>query len=119
MRFIILLALVLFTQCDEDKEPIYCTEEFVYGLNVTVKDANTSSFITENITITAKDGAYEEQLMTFEGIDHFLGAGERPGNYILEIIAEGFESYTSETVQVDSDECHVIPQVLEIILQPN
>lgn len=119
MRFIILLALVLFTQCDQDKEPIFCTEEFVYGLNVTVKDANTNSIITENIAITARDGDFEEQLMTFEGIDHFLGAGERPGNYVLEITAEGYEDYTSEIIQVDSDECHVIPKVLEIMLQPN
>ena len=117
MKFIILLTLFLFTQC-EDKEPIFCTEVFVYGLNVTVKDANTSSFITENITITARDGEYEEQL-TLEGIDYFLGAGERPGNYVLEITAEGYEDYTSEIIQVDSDECHVIPEVLEIVLQPN
>ena len=119
MRFIILLALILFTQCNEDKEPIFCTEEFVYGLNVTVKDANTSLFITENITIIAREDEYDEQLMTFEGMDNFLGAGERSGNYVLEITAEGYEDYSSEIIQVDSDECHVIPEVLEIILQPN
>ena len=119
MRFIMILALFMFTQCNEDKEPIFCTEEFVYGLNVTVKDANTSLFITENITIIARDGEYEEQLMTLEGNDNFLGAGERPGSYVLEITAEGYDSYTSEIIQVDSDECHVIPETVEIILQPN
>ncbi|MCB0461279.1 MAG: hypothetical protein R2816_08965 [Flavobacteriaceae bacterium] len=119
MRFIMISALFLFTQCNEDKEPIFCTEEFVYGLNVTVKDANTSSIITENITIIARDSEYEEQLMTFEDNNSFLGAGERPGSYVLEIIAEGYENYTSEIIQVDSDECHVIPGILEIILQPN
>jgi predicted nucleic acid-binding Zn-ribbon protein len=113
-----LLALFLFTQCNEDKDPIFCTEEFVYGLNITVKDANTSSFITENITIIVRDGEYEEQLMTFEGNDNFLGAGERPGSYVLEITAEGYDSYTSEIIQVESDECHVIPEVLEILLLP-
>lgn len=65
MRFIVLLALFFFTQCNEDKEPIFCTEEFVYGLNVTIKDANTNSFITENIAIIAREGEYGEQLMTF------------------------------------------------------
>lgn len=119
MRYIIILALFLFTQCNEDKEPIFCTEEYVYGLNVTVKDANTSLIITENITIIARDGEYEEELMTYEGADNFFGAGERSGNYVLEITAVGYENYTSEVIQVDSDECHVIPEVLEVMLQPN
>jgi hypothetical protein len=47
-----------------------------------------------------------------------LGAGERPGSYVLEITAEGYDSYTSEIIQVESDECHVIPEVLEILLLP-
>ena len=114
-----LLALFLFTQCNEDKEPVFCTEEFVYGLSVTVKDANTGSIIIENITIIARDGDYEEQLMTFEGANNFFGAGERPGNYILEVTAEGYENYTSEVIEISSDECHVIPEIVEILLQPN
>lgn len=48
-----------------------------------------------------------------------MGAGEQPGSYVLEITAEGYNNYISEIIQVDSDECHVIPEVLEIILQPN
>jgi hypothetical protein len=119
MRFIVLLALLLYTQCNKDKSPNFCTEEFVYGLNVTVKDANTGVLVTENITIIARDAEYEEQLITFEGIDNFLGAGERSGNYILEVNAKGYENYTSEIIYVDSDECHVIPQVLEITLKAN
>lgn len=118
MRFIGLFFLILLTQCDNDKDPILCTEEYVYGLSVTVKDANTSFTITENITVIANDGEYEEELMTDEDFGDFFGAGERPGNYIIEVIADGYEAYTSEVIQVDAGECHVIPEALEIVLQP-
>jgi hypothetical protein len=119
MRFIVLFCLILVTQCDKDKDPILCTDEFVYGLNITIKDANSSLIITENITITAHDDDYEEELMNFEEEDNFLGAGERPGSYIIEVIADGYEAYTTEVIQVEAGECHVIPEVLEIALQPN
>jgi len=119
MRFIVLFCLILMTQCDNDKDPILCTEEYVYGLSVTVKDANTNGIISENIIVTAREDEYEEQLMITEGIDNFFGAGERPGNYIIEVIADGYEDYTSEVIQVDANECHVIPEAIEIALQPN
>ena len=40
MKYIIVIALLLLTQCDDDNQ-IACTEQFVYGLNITVKDSNT------------------------------------------------------------------------------
>jgi len=107
------------TQCDKDKDPIICTEEFVYGLSVTVKDANTNAVITENIAVTAKEGAYEEELMNTEGMDSFFGAGERSGNYIIEVIADGYQDFISDVIRVGEDQCHVIPEILEIMLQPN
>lgn len=119
MRFIALFCLILMTQCDKDKDPIFCTEEFVYGLSVTVKDANTSLVITENVTVTANEGTYEEELMNIEGMDSFFGAGERPGNYIIEVTGDGYVDFTSEVIRVGSNECHVIPEVIEIMLQPN
>lgn len=119
MRFIALFCLILMTQCDKDKDPIICTEQYVYGLSVTVKDANTNLVLTENVTVTAKEGAYEEALMNIEGMDSFFGAGERAGNYIIEVTADGYQDYTSGIIRVGEDECHVIPEVLEIMLQPN
>jgi len=110
-----ILALVMLTQCNQ--EPLSCTDEFVYGLNITLKDATTSLAITEDVTVTAHDNDYEEELMTY-GMNSFYGAGERPGNYIIEVIADGYEAYTSGVIQVDAGECHVIPESLEIVLQP-
>lgn len=106
------------TQCDVD-DPIACTEQFVYGLNVTVKDANSNSVITEGITVIARDEDYEEELMHIESFDNFIGAGERPGNYIIEINGPNYQSFTSDVIFVDADQCHVIAEVVEFLLQPN
>jgi len=113
-----ILAFIMLTQCDKDKET-FCTEEFVYGLNVTVKDADSSLTLIENVTVTARDGQYAEPLMTSEGLDSFFGAGERAGNYIIEVTADGYEDYASELIRVGENECHVIPEAIEIMLQSN
>ena len=117
MKYLLILGLLLVTQCDSD-DPIACTEEFVYGLNVTVRDAESGQIITENITVTATDDDYEETLMTFPGNDNFFGAGERQGNYIISITGEGYEPFVSEEFTVGADECHVIPLAVEFAIQP-
>jgi len=106
------------TQCNDDNQ-IICTEQFVYGLNVTVRDANTNTIITEGISVIARDGDYEEELMQIESFDDFIGAGERPGNYTIEISGSNYQSFTSEIINVGADECHVIGEVVEFHLQPN
>lgn len=101
---------------NDDNNPVFCTDEFVYGLSVQVRDANTNGIILNNIIVTAIDGAYMEEL-TFV-FDTFVGAGERAGDYTIEVVAEGYEEFTSEVITVTADECHVIPEVIEIQLQP-
>ncbi|MBT8272785.1 MAG: hypothetical protein KJO77_03195 [Bacteroidia bacterium] len=118
MKYLIVFALILLTQCESDNQVI-CTEQFVYGLNVIVKDAETAEIITDNISVVARDGNYEEELMNIEGFDAFIGAGERPGDYIIEVSSTAYQMFTSELIQVDADECHVIPQVVDIELIPN
>ncbi|MDU8884780.1 hypothetical protein RXV94_01325 [Yeosuana sp. MJ-SS3] len=118
----VLFSLVLFlAMCNtnDDNDQVFCTEQFVYGLNVIVKDANTNNVITENIIVTIRDGDYEESLMNIEGNDSFFGAGERPGSYIIIVTSDNYQTYISETILVGSDECHVIPKSLEFFLQPN
>ena len=119
-RFL-LLFLVIFSCSLEgtDPEEFVCTEEFVYGLQVTVRDITTNDPITNNITVIAKDGTYEEQLENMEGTIFYVGAGERPGIYIIEVTSPDYEDYTSETITVFSDPCHVVTQRVEIMLQPN
>jgi hypothetical protein len=102
--------------CDDDG--IACREEFVYGLNVYVEDAQTNESLTQGVAVIAIDGDYEETLMLIESSDSFVGAGERGGVYTLEISAVGYQTYTSEEIILEHDGCHVIPQIIDIDLIP-
>jgi len=111
--------LIFIFSCNKNHndDSIACTDLYAYGLNVSVRDADTNLIISEGITVTATDGNYSEELMF--GIDSYIGAGERPGNYIITATGLGHQSYTSEVITVEADECHVIGESLEIQLQSN
>lgn len=118
-QLLTLLFFVLFLGCNQNDDGIACTQEARAGLNVTVKDAATNNYLGLGTTVLAKDGDYSETLEYMDGIvPTFAGAWEREGNYILRVSAEGYATYTSETITVTSDECHVIPQQVEVLLQP-
>tara|TARA_R110000850_G_scaffold271031_2_gene404721 strand:- start:113682 stop:114008 length:327 start_codon:yes stop_codon:yes gene_type:complete len=105
--------------CNPNDDSIACTQEARAGLNVTVKDAATNNYLGLGTTVLATDGDYSETLEYMDGIvPTFAGAWEREGNYILTVSAEGYAAYVSETITVTSDECHVIPQQVEVLLQP-
>lgn len=104
--------------CPQKDDGFACTEEFVYGLSINVKDVVTGGYITENITLTATDGNYSEELMGFPDFTAFVGAGERAGSYTIHIAAEGYQEYTSEPIIVEANECHVIPEARTFELQP-
>lgn len=114
------LFLLLLQSCKTDNDlGIPCTAEAKAGLNVTVKDADTELFLYEEVTVVAVDGDYSETLQLVGGVSPvFSGAWEREGNYTIHINGEDYESYTSQPIEVLADECHVIPQFLEVILQP-
>lgn len=120
MKYLILLGCILLTfSCKKDDDGIACTQEARAGLNVTVKDAVTNNYLGLGTTVLATDGNYSETLEYMEGtIPTFAGAWEREGNYILTVSAEGYATYVSETITVTADECHVIPQQVEVLIQP-
>lgn len=103
---------------DDDGNGVVCSDIYVFGLNIMVRDAATGGIITNEITVTAIDGSYSEELSF--NFDTFIGAGERPGNYIITIEAEGYENFTSETIVVSltEDGCHVIPESRTFEIQP-
>lgn len=123
MRYsILLLALFTFISCSNDDndgqdEPVNCTEVFVQGLNVQVKDASTGSIIPQGIAVTITDGDYTEELSF--NFDTFFGAGERAGNYTITAMGENYITKTVGPIVVTEDECHVIPVSVEISLTPN
>ncbi|WP_339610682.1 carboxypeptidase-like regulatory domain-containing protein [uncultured Planktosalinus sp.] len=118
-NLISILVVLSILACNNDDDGIACTQEARAGLNVTVKDAATNNYLGIGTTVVATDGNYSEGLEYMDGIiPTFAGAWEREGNYILTISAEGYVTFVSETITVTSDECHVIPQQVEALLQP-
>ena len=123
-KFVLLSLTILMLSCTSDNDipdPINCTEIFVYGLKVTAIDGVTGSIIANQLTVKAIDGSYEEQLMRIENSDYFIGAGERQGNYIIEITSNDYQTFLSANIIVakTEDGCHVITEELEFTLQPN
>ncbi|NBL65453.1 hypothetical protein GV828_09605 [Flavobacterium sp. NST-5] len=120
MKKIILLLIVLTLGCsNDDDNQRYCTEEFVFGLEVTVKNAETGANLQEGVTVVATDGNYSETLeLAYYGLSTFLGAGERRGNYTLTVTKAGFQTYVSQPINVTADECHVITERVTVELQP-
>lgn len=117
---LICMPLLMVSSCDNDDEQIYCTQQFVYGLNVVVLDATTGNPIFQDIEVKATDGSYNEILELIPGLEYsFAGAGERPGTYIITVTKSGYQIYTSELTIITRDECHVIPQSLTVNLQSN
>jgi len=102
-------------------ETIFCTLEAKAGLNVYVKLGNSSTSTTDGVTIVAKSGNYTETLMPLQNNTNpsFAGAYEKAATYILTVSKSGYKTYTSKQITVDRDCCHVIPQTLNIALQPN
>ncbi|MDD5150489.1 MAG: carboxypeptidase-like regulatory domain-containing protein [Flavobacterium sp.] len=102
-------------------ETIFCTLEAVAGINVYVKLGNSNSTTTDGVTIVAKSGNYTETLMPFPNNTNpsFAGAYEKAATYIITVSKAGYKTYTSGQITVTSDCCHVIPQTINIVLQPN
>ena len=115
--FIILFAS--FFSCGSNDNGIACTEIFVYGLNVEVTDATNGEILITDVIVTAEEGTYSEVLTLID--TSFIGAGERPGDYLITVTADGYNTETTGTISVEltDDECHVIPEVVTIELQPN
>lgn len=121
MKKILLFLSIIAVSCssnDNDNNPTNCTEEFVYGLNVNVKDAATNATLQEGVLVVAVDGSYSETLELVESIPTFIGAGERPGNYVITVSKAGYQTFTSPVIAVDANECHVLTETVTVALQP-
>ncbi len=120
MKILFFCSFLIFLSCTSNKiDDISCTEEARAGLNVTVKDAITNQVLGNGITVTAKDINYTENLEFYnENNPVFSGAWERQGTYIITVSGAGYIPFVSESITVKADECHVIPQQLQVILQP-
>ncbi|GEQ84982.1 hypothetical protein ULMS_04900 [Patiriisocius marinistellae] len=122
MKKLLFICLTLVAvSCNNDDEAgninINCTEVFVNGLSVTIKDGQTDAILTDGITVMAVDGDYSETLMLIN--DVFVGAGERAGTYSITATGDNYMPQTINDVIVGEDECHVIPEEVTLVLSPN
>lgn len=123
-KLLVLLMVTAFFACSGDddtvsEEPVACTEEFVFGLSVQVRDAATGAIIPNGVRVVAQDGNYSETLDFM--FDTHVGAGERPGTYTLTASKEGFVTKMAGpvTVELTEDMCHVITESVTIELEAN
>jgi predicted nucleic acid-binding Zn-ribbon protein len=123
MKKIKILSMIacfaLIFSCDsEDDGQILCTTEAVAGLNVQVKDAETNEILTEGVLVIAQEGEYSEILMNIEQSSAFIGAWERMGDYTITVSKVGYQTYTTDVISVETDVCHVIPEIVQVALIP-
>jgi len=118
--FFLFSTVFFISSCEDNDDQIFCTDQFVYGLNVIVLDASSGNPIFQDIEVKAVDGTYQEILQLVPGLEYaFVGAGERAGNYVVTITKAGYQTYTSAPIVLTRDECHVIPQSLTVNLLSN
>jgi len=92
---------------------VSCTDQYVYGLTVNVVDDAGDALCGATVTLT--EGDYEEVLE--ESTDcAYIGAGERAGTYSLTVEKEGYTSAGVSEVVIGEDECHVLPETVDVTL---
>ena len=92
-----------------------CTDDFRYGLTVTVVDSATSDPPASALLI-ARSGAFVDSMgpvtphpavQNGPPVLLLVSAGERPGTYDLTVRSPGYRDWTRTGVEVTADECHV------------
>jgi hypothetical protein len=95
----------------------------VFGLNVAVRDSATGRRLAADVW--AEEGHFAESLMP--GLDvpgtnapaSYSGVADRPGRYLVTVIAAGFRLWRRDSIVVRSASgCHVEPVNLTALLQP-
>jgi hypothetical protein len=119
-KFTILLFLMsLSFACSNDDDKVNetpCTTNVVQGLEVLITNAQNLP-VTTGIMVTASDGDYVEQLQLDPTSNVYMGAFERAGTYVITVTGVDYLPYTSESVKVEADRCHVVTQKVEVQVQ--
>ncbi|MFT3794442.1 carboxypeptidase-like regulatory domain-containing protein [Flavobacterium sp.] len=123
LMLLCLSSLLMSHTCTDDDRYYYhdypCTEEARAGLNVNVSLNGNPNVSADGITVTARSGNYIEDLFpNIPDTPSFSGAYERAGNYIITVSKQGYETFVSNPVRVERDECHVIPRIISVNLIP-
>ncbi|MFW6040040.1 MAG: hypothetical protein ACOC9N_03075 [Gemmatimonadota bacterium] len=117
-----LVLVTLSTGCDLVSAPV-CTTSVEPGIVVEVYHADTGEPAAEGARGRVRDGTFSDSLWVHGARDgrlHSLaGAWERAGTYEVEVVKEGFLTWTREDVEVEEGECHVRTVELRADLVPS
>ncbi len=115
---LVLTGLCAGTGCG--LSPENCTADFRYGLTVQVRDSVTGAPAGHDALVIARDGAYADTLSSFPFSSDsvtFVGAGERPGRYVVTVSKPGYQLWVRDGVEVGEDGCHVQQVAITALLQ--
>ena len=74
-----LLLLGIFTGCDGSTDPVMCTKELRFGIQMEVVNAESGNPSAAGATMTLNEGAYFESTVGIEDNSMLIGAPERAG----------------------------------------
>lgn len=102
-----------------DPTPV-CTDEYVYGLHVYVKDSVSNTFIASDAQLITVDQRGKTDTSRATGPDSLplLGAGEHAGTFTVTVHDAGYKDWVRSGVVVTADQCHVHTTTLTALLQP-
>jgi hypothetical protein len=127
MRMLGVLILVAAVMRGCITDGVVCTDEFVFGLNITVVDSATADPPSE-ATLLARSGTFTDSVgprAPFQWVANgplvliLSTAGERAGLYSITVRSPGYRDWTRTGIRVTANECHVNPVNLTARLQPN
>lgn len=93
-----------------------CTQNLVYGLILSVKDQAQNTINDALVVVTDASGNEVERMTGTIGFSQYTLLAEREGTYTVSISKSGYKS-TSFEVTLEKDECHVVTQVAEIVME--
>lgn len=117
MRFVLIALLTTgpMGTCLMDPPPRACTQLYAYG--VTINLVSPGGQAVTGATLTLSEGTYTETMQEVMP-GSYVGAGERPGRYSVQVQAPGYLPATLTDLVAGSDECHVIGVARTVVLAP-
>ena len=95
-----LVAVVAAAGCELDPERV-CEEAIVPAVTVVVRDSVANTPIAQDVELVGilRDGSYTESMWRWRS--ELSGGDDRPGNYEVEIRAEGYLTWTRSGIVVE------------------
>lgn len=115
---IIFLAALAFgcNNDDDNKGNVYCTEEAMPPLIVTVTDAESGTVLTDGVTVLAVSGAVSIAV-PYNGHEAFAG-GVPANTYKVTVMKEGYATYTSADQTQQFGQCGPVTNNMSVLLEP-